>query len=247
MDRIESGIKGLDYLLGGGLPRGKCILLVGGPGSGKTIFGIQFLISGAKADEPGMYISLDEKPDEIKAEMASFKWDLEDFERHGKLFFIDATSLRRIIINKGIDYSIKRRQFDFGPITLENVLETTIDLVREEGIKRIVVDPITALTMCYDDPTEKRAALLNFFDSLSATDCVSIITSELRAPQLNGEFQVEEFLAQGVIVLDTIMHEGTLIKAILIEKMRGIEHDVQYRPYRITKNGIEIFHKDRIF
>lgn len=248
MERIKSGIKGLDELLGGGFPKGKCILLVGGPGSGKTIFAIQFLVAGAEGEEPGLYISLDEKPEEVKEEMSSLGWDLESLERKGKLFFIDATPLRKVKrLERSMDLNSKGLEFRLPRITLESIIETAVELVSEEGVQRIVVDPITALTLRYEGSAERRMAVLNFFDSLSGTGCTSIITSELRAAQLDRGFQPEEFLAQGVIVLHTIIHEGTLIKAIQIEKMRGIKHDLQLRPYRITERGIEVFPKDKVF
>ncbi len=248
MQKIKSGIKGLDDLLGDGIPKGKCILLVGGPGSGKTIFAIQFLVEGAKFDEAGLYISLDEKPDEVKEEMMSFGWDLESLEREGKLFFIDATPLRKADRSeKNIPIKTGVLDLKIPEVTLHSIIDTATELVSEEKIKRIAVDPITALILRYDVPSERRMAVLGFFDALSATGCTSIITSELRATQLNRDIQPEEFLAQGVIVLHTINHEGTIIKAIQIEKMRGIKHDVQLRPYVINNKGIEVFPKDRTF
>jgi|YelNatPaOPRAMG01_1025707.scaffolds.fasta_scaffold25860_2 circadian clock protein KaiC len=248
MERVKSGIKGLDELLNGGFPRGKCILLVGGPGSGKTIFAIQFLMAGAEEGEPGLYISLDEKPEEVKEEMSSLGWNLEDLEREGKLFFIDATPLKKVEqLERNAPSGLKGFEFRIPMVTLENIVETAAELVSEEGVRRMAVDPITALTLRYGDPAERRRAVLNFFDSLSEVGCTSIITSELRATQLHRGFQPEEFLAQGVIVLHTIIHEGVLIKAIQIEKMRGIKHDLQLRPYKITEKGIEVYPKDRIF
>ncbi len=248
MERVKSGIKGLDDLLGSGLPKKKCTLLVGGPGSGKTIFALQFLVAGAQSDDPGLYISLDEKPEEVKEEMASFGWDLEGLEREGKLFFIDATPLRKAKAPER-DTTLKSIGIELSmpAVTLQSITRTVTKLVSEEGIRRIAVDPITALMLRYDDPSERRMNVLAFFDSLSSTGCTSIITSELRAVQLDRGFQPEEFLAQGVIVLHTIVHEGTIIKAIQIEKMRGIKHDVQLRPYGINEKGIEVFAKDRIF
>ncbi|MGC8849793.1 MAG: RAD55 family ATPase [Candidatus Bathyarchaeia archaeon] len=247
MERVKSGIKGLDELLEGGFPKGRCILLVGGPGSGKTIFALQFLAAGAEEGEPGLYVSLDEKPEEVKEEMSSLGWNLEGLEREGKLFFIDATPLKKVEPDRSVPSSYKGLEFRLPTVTLENIIETAPGLVSEEGIRRMAVDPITALTLRYSDHAERRRAILNFFDSLSQIGCTSIITSELRATQLDRGFQPEEFLAHGVIVLHTIIHEGVLIKAIQIEKMRGIKHDLQLRPYKITDKGIEVFPKDRIF
>lgn len=89
--------------------------------------------------------------------------------------------------------------------------------------------------------------MLLFFDSLVESGCTTLVTTELRTTMLNRKFQIEEFLSQGVILLHTITHEGTVIRAIQIEKMRGIDHDAQLRPYQITNKGIEVYPRDRIF
>jgi circadian clock protein KaiC len=95
LDRVATGIKGFDEVLNGGLPKARTILIVGSPGSGKTTFAIQFLVGGAKAGEPGLYVSLDEKPERVKDNLSSFGWNLDSLEQSGKLTFIDATQLRR--------------------------------------------------------------------------------------------------------------------------------------------------------
>ena len=93
MDRVSTGIKGLDEMLHGGLPRGRTILVVGSPGSGKTTFAMQFLVGGAKLGETGLYVSFEEKPERMKSNLSSFGWNLDSLEHDGKITFIDATEL----------------------------------------------------------------------------------------------------------------------------------------------------------
>ena len=95
MDRVPTGIKGLDELLGGGFPDGRCILVVGSPGSGKTTFALQYLYHGAILGETGLYVTLDEHPDHVKRNLQSYDWDIDGMEKKGKLLFIDASGLRR--------------------------------------------------------------------------------------------------------------------------------------------------------
>jgi len=250
LELVSSGIKGFDELLYGGLPKGKCMLLVGGPGSGKTIFALQFLKKGAETSEPGLYITLDEKPEQVKEDMKSFDWDIDKLEKTGSLLLLDATPLRRS--RKISSGSFKRFEDDVfiyprTELNLQNLIKIILKIVEEEGIQRIVIDPITALVLRYEEVVQRRRAVLLFFDSLAKTGCTILITAELRTSMLDRRFQLEEFLSQGVILLHSIVHNGDLIKAIQIEKMRGVKHDTQLRPYRITDDGIEIFPKDRIF
>src|SRR2546426_1648596 len=95
LDRVPTGIKGLDELLGGGFPDGRCILIVGSPGSGKTTFALQYLYHGAMLGETGLYVTLDEHPDHVKRNLQSYDWDIDGMEKKGKLLFIDASGLRR--------------------------------------------------------------------------------------------------------------------------------------------------------
>ena len=88
--------------------------------------------------------------------------------------------------------------------------------------------------------------MLLFFDALESTGCSCIVTSELRTSELGRQFQVEEYLSQGVVLLHTMVHEGNVVRGIQVEKMRGIADD-QLRPYQIGQTGIEVFPKDKVF
>ena len=215
MDQIPTGIKGLDEVLHGGLPKGRTILVVGSPGSGKTTLAMQFLASGAKSGEPGLYISLDEKPDRVKSDLASFNWNLEELEHDGKLTLIDATPLKRpvskmaqhVSSEKGVDLVIPE-------LTLGSLARTIRRIAVEENVQRIAVDPITSLMLRYPDESKRRRSLLLFFDALESTGCSCIVTTELRTPELSRRFQVEEYLSQGVVLLHTLVHEGNVIRSV---------------------------------
>jgi circadian clock protein KaiC len=243
MKRTPTGVKGLDEMLGGGLPSGRCILVCGGPGTGKTIFGIQFLYSGAtKFGEPGLYVSLDENPSYLQENMSSFNWDLEKLQKDGKLRIIDASPIRtlpgKVKLGK---LNIGKR--DFSVLSLIEVVKTTAE---EINAKRIVIDPISMLIVQYPDPSERRNAVLDIIETLVSLNATSLIISELRALALERELQVEEFAAHGVIIFHLFAKHGRITKAIQIEKMRGISHDQELRPYKILPNGIEVFAKERV-
>ena len=232
----------------GGLPRGRIILVVGSPGSGKTTFGMQFLAAGATLGEPGLYVSMDEKPERIKADLSSFNWNIDALEHDGKLTIIDATQLRRPALR--VDDRIHRGagvDLVLPELTLGSLARTIRRISSEEGIRRIAVDPITSLMLRYPEEPKRRRALLLFFDALESTGCSSIVTSELRTSILARRFQIEEYLSHGVVLLHTMVHDGNVIRAVQVEKMRGISHDTQIRPYQIGSTGIEVYPKDRVF
>ena len=241
-------MKGLDEILNGGLPKGRTILVVGSPGSGKTTFVMQFLASGAKAGEPGLYVSLDEKPERVKTDLYSFGWDLDGLEQNGKLTFIDATQLRRPAHHIG-QGSVEEGAvgLTIPELTLGSLVRTIKRVSAEEATQRVAVDPITSLMLRYPEEPKRRRAFLMFFDALESTGCSCIVTSELRTSMLERRFQLEEYLSHGVVLLHTMVHDGNVIRAVQVEKMRGISHDAQLRPYQIGKSGIEVFPKDRVF
>jgi len=251
MDRVPTGVAGLDELLGGGIPKGRSVLVVGSPGSGKTTLAMQFLHSGAETQERGLYVTMDESPSQIKENLSGFRWDLDTLEREGKLFFIDATPIRRVR-TKAVEYTesteLPSTSLVFPELTtMRDLIRTVNKVVDEEKIERIVIDPITSIMLRYDNPSRRRRASLALFDALTATGCTSLVTTELRTAMLDRAFQLEEFLSQGVILLHTKLHEGNYVRAIQVEKMRGIPHDMQLRPYQITPEGIEVFPKDSVF
>jgi len=249
LDRVSTAIKGLDDVLRGGLPKGRTILVVGSPGSGKTTFAVQFLVGGAKAGQACLYVSLDETPERVKVDLSSFGWDLDSLEQSGKLTLIDATPLKRPG-HRFVESSTVRENpvsFTIPELTLPSLVRTIRRIAAEEDTQRIVIDPITSLMLRYPEEIKRRRALLLFFDALESTGCTCLVTSELRTSELERKFQLEEYLSQGVILLHTMIHEGSVVRGIQVEKMRGISHDDQLRPYQITQTGIEVYPKDKVF
>jgi len=254
MRQVPTGIDGLDKMLNGGLPAGRSILVCGGPGSGKTILSWQFLYYGAvRYNEPGVYVSLDEDVSQLKEEIASFGcnievdpakrktsglgWNIEKLEKQKKIAIVDASPIRLLPGKIKIgNVCIGKR--DFSLASLIHIIKKRVE---EINAKRVIIDPITALTLQYQDIMEKRAAVLDLFDALTKLRTTNLITAELRKISLEREITTEEFLAHGVIILHTFVSNREIVRGIQIEKMRGIAHDTHIRPYRITSNGIEVF------
>lgn len=249
MGLSTTGINGLDEILGGGIPRGHTVSVFGGPGAGKTTFAIQFLYNGAKKyDEPGLYISLDEPPNAIKNHMQPFGWDLEALEKTNKLVFLNASpfeqvsSIVKIGNGTGVGWGDWKR--DFSISSLSEAVKGTASQI---GAKRIVIDPMSTLLFHYGKTLDRRMAVMDLIRTLrSDTSCTSILILDLHSSSLQREYQPEEFLAQGSIIFQTIDHpENGLTRIVHIEKMRGVDHDTQRHPYKITKNGIQIFANEK--
>ena len=245
MERVPTGIKGLDELLGGGFPEGRCILVVGSPGSGKTTFALQYLYHGSMLGETGLYVTLDEHPDLVKKNLQSYNWDIDGMEKKGKLLFVDASGLRRArasetSIRSSYDSSVDISDFP-------DLLRTINKIVEGENIRRVALDPVTSLMLSYSEAVKRRRATVAFFDALAESGCTSLVTSELKTSLMDRRFQLEEFLSHGVVVLHSLFHEGNVVRAVQIEKMRGVSHDTQIRPYQFGDTGIEIFPRDKVF
>jgi len=243
-DRVSTGVKGLDDMLGGGLLPSRSVLVCGGPGSGKTIFGIQFLNYGVtKYSETGLYITLDESPAHIRKDMASFGWNLERLENDGRLAVIDASPIRTIPVEVKVgQFSIRKK--DFSMLSLIHIIKNK---AQEIHAKRLVIDPITMFVLQYPDVSERRNAIADLFEGLTDLGTTNLLMTELRTSVLEREIQAEEFLAHGVIVFHNFVNDGRVVKAVQIEKMRGICHDYELRPYKILQDGIEVFPEENIY
>jgi len=237
-DYVPTGIHGVDEILAGkGIPRGHTILVSGGPGSGKTTFAIQFLYSGAtQYNEPGVYVTLDEEPGDIRANMLKYGWNLKKLEDDKKLAFINVSPVRVAPSEKAGLIQIGMKEF-----RLIKLLEAIKQGAKEVNAKRVVIDPVTIFTLQYPDEIERRYAMRDLMRDLKRTGCTNLLISELRGTGMEREHQFEEYLAQGVVLLRTFLKGSRLVRVFQVEKMRGLAIDNQPRPYEISDQGIEVY------
>ena len=243
-DYIKTGITGVDTILGGGgFPEKHTILVSGGPGSGKTTFGIQFLYTGAtQYNEPGLYVTLDENPDDIKANMLNYGWDLSQLEQDIKLVFVNVSPVRMVPTEK-----VGLIQLGMQEFKLVKLLEAIREGIDEIGAKRVVIDPVTMFMLQYPDETERIHAIRDLIAELRKTNCTHLLISELRGTGMEREYQFEEYLSQGVILLRTVLKENKVSRMFQVEKMRGLDVDTQPHPYEITENGIKVYPNLMVF
>jgi len=252
--KVETGMPGLDTMLQGGFPEGRMILINGGPGSGKTIFCSQFLYHGAKEGEKTVYISLDETKHHFMEEMQTFGWDFKELEQAGTFTFIDASDVRRIP-----EHSFQPRQVGVLPVSgkelararlIDNIFKTfeggrSIDrFIGDIGAQRVVLDSISGLTFRFPEVWEKRQAILDIIEALGDIGATCLLTTEALAVGDATQVQPEEYLSQGVVLLEIL---GTGERSIRIRKMRGTEVDTVPRPYTISSTGIEVYSDQSIY
>ncbi|MCR4335780.1 MAG: AAA family ATPase [archaeon] len=241
MNRIPSGINGLDKLIEGGFPEGRTTLISGACGTGKTIFCTQYLYEGAsKYKEPGIYVTLDERPELIRQDMARFGWDLRKLEDENMLQVIDG-SLAKIGIPSEEEFAMPATGFDIDKLLLE-IMRTT----KRIGAKRLVIDSIPAMGMNYESENEIRNAILKLSYLLMRIGVTTLITSEITEGENKfGKYGIEEYVVDGVIVLH-YMGIGTRSNRTLhIRKMRATHHSEDLHPIEIDSKGMNIKKVDK--
>lgn len=240
---VSSGITGLDALLENkGFPTGFNIVVMGSPGSGKTTFGLQYLNYGCHHGESGVYVTLDERPESILRNVMSLRIDLSRHLEKGYLSIVDASPIRSIpgqVKLGGI--SIGRKDF-----SLAALIAAVTNHVNNINAKRLVIDSLTSFFIQYPRGAERRAAFLELLEGITPLGCTTLLLTELHYSGVERPYQFEEFLADGVIILRKHSKNSSIVRSLQIEKMRGVNHDVEPHPYRITHGGIEVFPTEKV-
>jgi len=226
IERVSSGITGLDSLVKGGLPKWSTILVSGTPGTGKTILSLQFLVNGAlESNEKGVYISLEEDVTRIKKYMnATFGWPMEELEKKKKLLMV------------------KSDLYDFE--MFKSLIESNVEKI---GAQRIVIDPLTVISLFFEKPLDIRRSLLDLDRLLKKLNCTTLLTCEIpEGSNSISSFGIEEFTCDGIIILS--YYPGLYPRGITIRKMRATNHDTDVHPFEIKyKKGITVFHSEKMF
>ncbi len=244
--RVPTGIKGFDSLVEGGLPRGSIILITGTPGTGKTIFGLQYLYNGAtKFKERSLYVNIGIPTKTIIEQASMFGWDVEKLINTGKLQFLE-------IPVKDLD---------------QNISDMIVKKIQSENIDRVVIDSVSILAtnaplfkslndVSVVDIMEKKSIfsppvlgdytikrfVYTFIDSLRrADDCTILIISEASE---NSEYlsrdTISEFACDGVIIMNYLGIGEVSSRTLTIRKMRSTNQYKESCPFEIAKKGIII-------
>ncbi|MFH1225150.1 MAG: ATPase domain-containing protein [Candidatus Diapherotrites archaeon] len=225
VERTFSGIPGLDEMIGGGIPRGNLVVLSGDPGSGKTVFCLQFLYEGAKKyGESGVYVSLEETEDAIVSGALEFGMDIKEL--------IDQEKLKIITIEL---YDFER---------LKNAVEDTVASI---NAVRVVIDPGVIFKLFFDRELEARKRIVSLGKMFKRIGCTTIITSEISLDKTQSLYGLEEYVADGVLLLYHTKLRNRFVRSIGILKMRNTEISEQLKPIQITDNGVKVLTKAELF
>jgi circadian clock protein KaiC len=225
--KARSGIHGLDEITGGGLPHGRPTLVCGGPGCGKTLFALEFLVRGAtEHGEPGVFVSFEETEPEIAANVASLGFDIRRLEAQKKLF-IDWIRVERSEIEETGEYDLEG---------LFVRLEHAVDSV---GAKRVALDTIESLFSALPNEAVLRSELRRLFRWLKDRGLTAVITGEKGNGSLT-RYGLEEYVSDCVIFLDHRVDEQISTRRLRVVKYRGSMHGTNEYPFLIDENGISV-------
>ncbi len=237
MKRIKTGIPGMDEILKGGIPERNVVLLSGGPGTGKTIFGMQYLYNGLKEGQGGVYVALEEHPVQVRVNMSAFGWDPRPYEEKGTFAIVDAYT-------GGVGAAAKREKYVVAdPEDVHSLIDQLRRAIEDVNAERVVVDSVTALYLT--KPVVARKTVLLLKKVLSGMGTTSILISQVGVTERGFGGPGVEHAADGIIRLDLDEWNGELFRSLIVWKMRGTAHSMKRHPFEITDNGI-IVHADKV-
>jgi circadian clock protein KaiC len=225
-----TGIAGFDEVTGGGLPRGRTTLLVGGPGSGKTIFSLQFLAHGVQAcKEPGIFVAFEEAPERIVANFRGFGWNLDELKPQ-KLYFVDAQPMPDLI---------QSGNFDLGGLLAALEAKAT-----QMNARRIVFDAIDVLLALLPDEAMRRREMHRLHQWLLDHELTALITVKAGAEDISSpsqqSFSFMQFMVDCSVILNHRVDQGVSQRNLRVQKYRGCSFNEDESPFVIGKDGFDV-------
>jgi circadian clock protein KaiC len=227
--KVPTQIAGLDQILEGGLPRGRTTLVCGGPGSGKTVLGLEFLCRGAMAGEPGVFVTFEERAEAIRLNARSMGWDLAALEKAGKMAILEAR--------------LPGEEILAGDFDIQGMLAIVGGHAKRIGAKRIVMDALDVLLRIYDDSNRERNELFRLHDWLTDRGLTSVLSVKAHHDDAKHVSQYEflDFMADCVIRLDHRVVGQVATRRLRVIKYRGSGFGTNEYPYVFGERGIVLF------
>ncbi len=227
--KVATGIAGFDEITSGGLPRGRTTLLVGGPGSGKTMFGVQFLIHGAeKFEEPGIFVAFEESPQRLVSNFRTFGWNLAELQKT-KLYFLDAQPMPEMI---------QAGTFDLG-----GLLAALSAKIKQMGARRIVFDALDVVLALLPDASTRHLEINRLHQWLLNLELTALITAKAGGDDTSSSgqpFGFMQFMVDCSIVLNHRVDLGVSQRNLRVQKFRGSGFNEDESPFVIGRNGFDV-------
>jgi KaiC domain protein len=228
--RLDLGIKGLDDMIQGGVPRRHLIVTIGSAGTGKTTFGLQFLYHGLQNGENAIFITLEQSHESIIDTANEWGWGFDSYEKQGSLAVVDLDPVE--MAN-----------------SLDNIQTELPRLIRDFGADRLVLDSVSLLEMMYEEQASRRTEVFEFTRSLKQAGVTTFLTSEAsESSPYASRHGIIEYLTDAVFILQYVRGENQEARlAVEIQKIRNANHSREKKPYEITSDGLSVYQQANIF
>ena len=227
LPKAATGILGLDEVLNGGIPVGRTTLVSGGPGTGKSVLGLELLYRAAVAGQPVIYVTFEERPEAVRQNALTLGWDTKPLERSGKFFLMEARVDPESVLS--------------GAFNLKGLMAIIDGKAKAMGASLIVIDALDVLLRLFSDPAKERNELYALHDWLLDHSMTAILTVKLsKTGNVSSRYEFLDFMADCVIVLDQRIVEQITTRRIRVIKYRGSDFARNEYPFVIGRNGIEI-------
>jgi circadian clock protein KaiC len=227
LPRVPTGNPGLDEVLFGGLPKGRTTVFSGGPGCGKSILALEFLVRGALAGQPGILVPFEERVEAVRANALTLGWDLADLEKRNLIMLVDAHIDHEMIVS--------------GSFDLQGLLSIIEGAARFMKAERVVLDAIDVLLRYYNDPAREREQFFFLNDWLLDRGLTTVLTvkrSDLGAA--TGRYEYLDYLADCVVHLDQRVNQQVTTRRLRVVKYRGSNYGRNEYPYVTGVGGITV-------
>lgn len=238
VDRVSTGIAGLDALVDGGLPKGRIVLISGTPGTGKSIFCAQMAYSNSLKGKKCLYLNLEQNEGRLESQMSQFGLDLKKVEKNMKIVAVDSSDPFLV------DSVLKEIQkLDYDVIVLDSLDSISSSPISPDEIDKMSLEKIAdnVVPMVLDVPNIGRLKLKKIFTAIAKSKATALLTSERvdNAPGLSRD-TISEFLSDGIVALKMSSLGEGVNRTIEVVKMRETKMDGSVHSFNFTKNGIVV-------
>ena len=220
MNKVKVGIPGLDEILKGGVKEGSSLLIMGAPGTGKSIMALQFLVEGASKKVPGLLITSEETASSVRHCANSLGIKIEEYEKKGLITILEQSILDGKIVT----------------------IKAPMNIIRQKKIGRVALDSLTLFEYVYTkSDNEFRRGIVSFISELKKFNVTLMATSEVNTSDIDViNFRPEDFLFEGLIMLTRIRKGASFERCLNVAKMRGQDHLLDVYPFNIEKGGVNV-------